>query len=246
MIYRIKSFFGGLGDTLQFSTLPEMLTKAGHEVYLCKDAPFRNPEIKSFIWGLNPFIKGEADGEWNAGDIPGLAYSNSENDFIKNWERMHGLIPENSLPKIYYEPKKITITNSFGKRETDTCAAIELSAITLKYNTAKVLSTVKNITDKYPGLVFRQWHSNHQQNKILCFGDNIVDTSTNNKLSNLCDIIHTTPVLITLNSGTHTLAAAMRRFGNNFEHYCLIPKEDYRWIMEQKKFIFPNINYIEC
>ncbi|KKS77407.1 MAG: hypothetical protein UV51_C0007G0005 [Candidatus Woesebacteria bacterium GW2011_GWC1_42_9] len=232
MIYVIKAFFGGLGDSLQFTTIPEMLTNAGHEVYLAADAPFRNPAIKPFVWGKNPFIKGESSGEWNAGDIHGRVYVNKYNDYIKNWEWIHGLEPTNSLPQIYYQPKKVD--NKFG--------IIELSCLSLHYDNSKVIKMVQQIIAGL-GIDFVQLQSPHQLNQHYVPGLPVVQISG---LEELSDIIHSCSSLITLNSGTHSLAAAIRRFGNPVDHYCLLPEKDYGWIMEGKRFVFPGINYIKC
>ena len=105
MTHGIKSYFGGLGDTLQFSTLPEMFYEKGDEVFLTDDAPFRNKNTRSLIWDLNPYVKGQLNTPWTLGDIPNRIYENKCNDFIKNWEHIHGLEPRNSFPKIYYIPK---------------------------------------------------------------------------------------------------------------------------------------------
>jgi hypothetical protein len=117
MTHGIKSYFGGLGDTLQFSTLPEMFHEQGHEVFLTADAPFRNSSIRS-IWDTNPFVKGQADVAWTLGDTPGCKYQNLFDDFIKNWEYAHGLIPKNSFPKIYHTPRVIDIIkSSYSQRD---------------------------------------------------------------------------------------------------------------------------------
>ena len=42
----LKAYHGGLGDALQFSTLPEEFYKQeGRKTYIVEDAPFRIPEI---------------------------------------------------------------------------------------------------------------------------------------------------------------------------------------------------------
>ena len=74
-IVLIKSYHGGLGDALQFSTLPEEFYKQqGRETYLLDGASFRNKEIYDLVWGCNPYIKGVMDGEWNAGDLSSGVY----------------------------------------------------------------------------------------------------------------------------------------------------------------------------
>ena len=57
----IDQEWGGLGDNLQFSTLPELLSAYGYEVYISTNNAYRNPEIKSLVWDKNPFVAGFAD-----------------------------------------------------------------------------------------------------------------------------------------------------------------------------------------
>ena len=48
------------------------------------------------------------EGEWNAGDLPHFDMSECKTgNWISNWERLHGLEPTNTRPKIYYEPQKV-------------------------------------------------------------------------------------------------------------------------------------------
>ena len=129
MTHGIKSYFGGLGDTLQFSTLPEMFHEKGDEVFLTNDAPFRNNSIKQLIWDMNPYVKGISPVPWTLGDIPGRTYKNIFNDFIKNWEYIHGLTPKNSFPKIYYTPR-----NDIPNIDV----LVDLSSISVSYDLPKI------------------------------------------------------------------------------------------------------------
>ena len=55
----VKAYHCALGDSIQFSTLPEIFSKMGYDVYLLPDASFKNQEIKDLVWMDNPYIKGE-------------------------------------------------------------------------------------------------------------------------------------------------------------------------------------------
>ena len=49
----IKAYHGGLGDCLQFSTLPEQFSKQqGRDTYVLDESNFRNKEIY-FTWFIN-------------------------------------------------------------------------------------------------------------------------------------------------------------------------------------------------
>lgn len=104
----IRSWYGGLGDNLQHSTLPRRFSELGHDVYISNQIPYRNPEIKDLVWGLNPYVKGYSDAEPNAGDIESIQYKQMGLGFLGNWEKAHGLEPPYSIiPDLYYQPKEV-------------------------------------------------------------------------------------------------------------------------------------------
>ena len=72
MNYGLKAYFGGVGDWLMWSTLPQRMTELGHTVSLCRDAYFRNDELRQLIL-LDPNIVGVTR-EWTLGDIPDNPY----------------------------------------------------------------------------------------------------------------------------------------------------------------------------
>ncbi len=251
MTYNIRGYHGGLGDQLQFSTFPEELTKLGHTVQLYDGPdvqPFRNNEIKELVWDLNPFVKGASLADWNCGDTPTIKHENKLNDYIKNWELAHGLEPKNSLPKIYYQPQKVkgklTNATNFGGAQFEVdmqkpFGLIELSSITLKYNAEHVKKTVELIMAQF-NMPFVQLTSPNQHKLFDVPGMHYYHTSG---LKDVCNVLHSCKVFVSLNSGLHSLAAAVQRFGG-FEQYCILPAKDYGWIMDGKRFVYPGINYI--
>lgn len=94
----LSAYHGGLGDNLQFSTLPEEFFKQqGRETYIWSRSKFRNPEIYDLVWGNNPYIKGIKDGEWNAGDTPEIGYKKlliilfPIGKFFMDWKELIGI-----------------------------------------------------------------------------------------------------------------------------------------------------------
>jgi hypothetical protein len=237
MIYRMRSYFGGVGDEAQFSTLPEYLTSLGHEVYMLDDPmnvqvkPFRNPDIKKLFYDCNPFIKGEKKGHWNLGDLMSVRYANRSEDFIKNWEIAFGLEPQNSYPKIYYSPVK----------HNDIHGLIELSSITLTYSSEAVIEAVKNIMSDYQNITFKQVVNQFQSKQILVPG---IETIESSDIFGMIDLIYSCSVFISLNSGSHMLGGCIRWLGNNFDQYCFLPASEQEWILKDKKFILPNVKYV--
>ena len=151
-------------------------------------------------------------------------------DFIKNIEYMCGVDPENSFPKIYYNPKKVVLIDGI----------IEVSAISLKYDPDSVRKKVEDIKAAFPNTNFGQMCTMHGND---VFKDASVIPSFT--VEEACDILFSCNVLITLSSGIHSLAAAIRR-KRKFQHICLLPEKDHEWIMSSKKFVYPEIEYLKA
>lgn len=242
MKYNIRGYHGGLGDQLQWSTLPEYLTSLGHEVYLYDGPdvqPLRNPEIRKLVWDLNPFIKGVSKENWNCGDLPGVPYQNTEKCFIMNAEKMMGLAPMNWLPKIYYTPKDIAELPQICKEQT---GVIELSAAHHKYDPATVIANTQALLAIRSDVKWMQLISPHQANPIVIPG---IPQFKIDGIFQLCDIIANCNIFVSLLSGQHSLAAALQSVNPHFEQYCLIPAHDVKSVMESRKFIYSHVEYIQ-
>ena len=234
----IKAYFGGLGDSLQFSTLPEIFSNMGYDVYLVSDSNFRNPEIKELVWGDNPYIKGEKFIDWKLGDIPGRIYENKTDNFIKNWEILHGVEAINDFPKIYYNPKKIDGID----------VIIDISAQSTQYDNKILIDNIK----KYLALN----HSNSVCRLVASkmypisdsFGFDVIEIEN---LKNYVDIINSCNVFISGSSGSHSLAASIRHINKNFKQICYLPETsnsnttNYSYFTKNKHFIYPLVEYIK-
>ena len=140
----ISNHWGGLGDWLSVSTLPEELTRQkGCDVYLHSGALFRNNEIKQ-LFLMNPFIKGVIDSPPTVGDVPGLTpgYQNligEPGSHIANWEKLHNLTPKNIFPKIYYTPNNIP--------DMSGVVLVDTTSITERYDNDEVRSLVEQLKE---------------------------------------------------------------------------------------------------
>jgi hypothetical protein len=94
----------GLGDWLSYSTLPEELTRQGHEVWIKPSVwGWRNPEVQALV-AANPFVAGFTD-------EPGSKFTRYENreprsypSWIMGMENEYGCKPTNAWPKTYMQP----------------------------------------------------------------------------------------------------------------------------------------------
>jgi hypothetical protein len=99
--------FGGLGDNLQFSTLPEEFKKQKNLDFYIHTSTYdslRNKEIFTLVWEMNPFFKGVSNENPNAGRV--YRYP-TETNMVCDIETLHGLECKNETFKLYYEPKNI-------------------------------------------------------------------------------------------------------------------------------------------
>ena len=102
----ISSHYGGLGDNLAYSTLPEEFFKQkGIKISFSKFAHFRNKEIYDLVWKKNPYVFFKVKKK-NTININSTTRFLKKYNVIQNYEKIHGLDVRNKYPKIYYTPKK--------------------------------------------------------------------------------------------------------------------------------------------
>ena len=245
----IGAWHGGLGDSLQFSTLPEEFYKQqGRETYVADGCSFRNKEIYDLVWGCNPYVKGVKEGERNAGDIPDIQFTNKNGYYssITNWEELHGLEPKNTLPKIYYTPKKLV-----GYEDT---ILVDLSSISLKHNGDKssfppaydqkeVLEEYNKLRRMYKECRFGaiQFEQDLEANTFPVISD--VDVPVKS-IFHYCDLMASSYGIIGLYSGQSALSAAIIEYNPDLVSLCLISEAVYKKHCKQSGFIFDNLNYI--
>lgn len=95
--------FGGLGDHLIYSSLPELLWKQkGIKTFISNKSIFRSKAIRDFVWRLNPYVTFTEEKGW-------FTYKTVENNFptvdgyFQNLFNLQG----DGSPKVYYEPNLI-------------------------------------------------------------------------------------------------------------------------------------------
>jgi|TARA_R110000824_G_scaffold68589_1_gene177274 hypothetical protein len=245
---RIASWFGGLGDSLQFSTLPEEFHKQqGRVSYIHAGSPFRNEEIKDLVWGANPYILGTQEGKRNAGDIPEIKYENTTNNGISNWEALHGLRPTNKYPKIYYTPNKIPgLEDSF---------IADLTSISIDYDRAKLCQSLNAVEDRYSEkktlhVQFskpinsggRETESTH--GKFNNYHTGKEDCIMIENLFHYCDVIFSAFGLIALSSGASHLSSAIKKYNPNLKSICLMNEKFHKIHKARGLFLFDNVEYL--
>lgn len=193
--------WGGLGDNLQFSTLPERFSKLGYHFYVSNKNKYRNSEIYDLVWKLNPYVKGISDENPNAGETGSYRRIYSDKSIIYNQESCHGIQPENEIPKIYYKPK---IINEFQNK-----IFVDISS---KSNfPIKPKDFDSYLKDKYRDFEiitpkFNDKIDNHKDSNFK-YNDRIKIES----IFHFCDLIHSCKYFYCCYSGQSVLASALNK-----------------------------------
>ena len=242
----LKAWHGGLGDALQFSTLPEEFSKQkGRKTYIVKDAHFRNPGIYDLVWGKNPYVLGKKEGIWNAGDLPNIPYRkegfleiNGPGNMISNWEKFHILEPTNIYPKVYYEPEKHTdIKDIF---------IVDFTSTTVNDDSKKVAECLDKIRNEYPDRKFISVSFQDIEVKNDFSGDIKFDGYIEvENIFRYCDLISSVYGYVSLHSGGTHLSSALKKYSPELKSICILSEP---WYNEHKvvdnHFLFDNVNYI--
>ena len=243
----LKAWHGGLGDALQFSTLPEeFLKQQDRKTYIVADAPFRNEGIYDLVWDKNPYVLGKKFGEWNAGDLPSIPYredgfleENGTGNMIPNWEKFHGLKPTNKYPKVYYEPEK-----DEGVKDLFIVDFTSTTVSDSKEDVIKCLDQLRNdYSDrKFVSVSFEDITPTKDLSEDVKF-DGYIEVEN---IFRYCDLISSVYGYVSLHSGGTHLSSALKEYSPNLKSICILSKE---WYNEHEvldnHFLFDNIEYLK-
>ena len=235
----LKAYHSGLGDNLQFSTLPEQFSKQhGKKTYILESASFRNEEIYDLIWGKNPYVEGKKEGPWNAGDTPEFRYSTLTGNMIKNLEKLHGLEPINTHPKIYYEPEKC--------RDMENIFIVDFSCISIDYDKNELNNVLEKLKinyfdKKFVSVCFTKQIFDGKYNKYHAGFDGYIQVEN---IFRYCDLISSAYGLVALSSGASHLSSAIKEYSPNLKSICIMPQKWYNIHKERELFLFDNVDYL--
>ena len=243
----LAAYHGGLGDNLQFSTLPEEFHKQqGRDTYIWSQASFRNQEIYDLVWGHNPYVKGIKDGDWSAGDTPNRHKTLLQNG-IANWEVLHDLNPTNKYPKIYYKPEKIDDFDnvilvdlssiSWAKRRTE-------AGISMVDEGKKILDAYESIKKKYEGKTFLGVEFTQNVSGTPLIEPDVNGIVEIESIFSYVDLIYSSFGVISLHSGQSVLAASIKNdYNNDLEVYCIMDEDEYQDQKRRAIYVFDNVTY---
>lgn len=236
--------WGGLGDNLQFSTLPELFSLDNKPCYISNQNISRNQEIEDLVWTTNPFIQGISTKVPNAGSaLPPMDGHNPS--YIKRIELSHELKASSRAPKLYISP--LLIEKLRGK------TLIDLSAAGLGGGDEKKIR--KTVSRFFPKNRLTRFFSKYIFDSSSCVQISFVNFQPNknvvidgieeikcNSLEEYCSILYSIDNLITVHSGAHSLGVSIRELpGANLKNiFCLVPRHQY----DRGLFIYENVKYL--
>ena len=238
----LKAWHGGLGDALQFSTLPEEFYKQqGRKTYIVEDAPFRNPEIYDLVWDKNPYVHGKKAGVWNAGDLAKIPYQQlcmdgkGTGNMISNWELFHGLEPVNTHPKIYYEPEMHD-----GFKDV---FIVDYTSTTIDYDQNELKRILEDTKKEYPDKRFLSvdFIKSVSSNSYDIGYDGYVEVES---IFRYCDLIASSYGILTLSSGASHMSSAIKDYSPDLKSICVMSKKWYNYHKERGLFFFDNVDYV--
>lgn len=220
--------WGGLGDNLQFSTLPEQFHKIGIDFYISSQNVYRNQEIYDLVWGMNPYVKGVSDLPPNVGSLSGWVVDQDDSpEHVNRLEMVCGSpISDLPYPKIYYKPN---ILENFVGRDI-----VNLSSISVQYSIDQIQHIIKNLPPNTISLSFNidtVQYTNEFSYKVRDIYEH-------------CDIIHSCKSYTTLHSGGSVLASAIKGDTGTQDVIVYIKEQSRRGFEVDKLYNFSNLTYI--
>lgn len=229
--------WGGLGDNLAHSTIPEHCHNAGIPCYLSKQNAYRSNEIREFVWGNNPYIAGEKDeiDETWMHNCRAKQFPNQFANHIEEIQDAYGFIPNTQYPRIYYTPK--IISDIKNKTIIDLSAHTignHYNSKTLQYETNRILEEQKiDISDVYIAAHQASYSTIHDLSNFK--------TIEIGSLFYYADVLTSIKNFITLYSGAATLAATIQ---NALQSDLTIKVFSFKWIQDSCCYNYANTDYI--
>ena len=215
----ISQPWGGLGDNLQYSTLPELFSKKGYEVYISSNNKVRNNEIFNLVWKMNPYIKGICNDLPNAGECKNKFWPDvNKNEYsIHRIEISHGFEKNNFYPTIYYTPSIIENLNDIILIDlTGSSQVFEFYKYKefIDYFVPLLDEKIKNNNFRIKIAKFNNISISPIFNKIYEYLHTKITNITNLDINSLIDysnIINSIDSLIIINSGINSLSASIKK-----------------------------------
>lgn len=240
-IVTIDAPIGGLGDSLLFSTLPQMYREHNAtSVHLTKRTlgNCRNPEVRELLYGHNPYLSSIPVDPREADIIAGIPHERAffqEARLFQNpiacIESLHGFVSQNDRPRLYYTPQRQVIPwHQF--------VVIDPYSISQHFPDEVIEAFVQRIlafsaysTDEYHDVIILESKYHHGRNSLL---PNVQRYRAKN-LYEYIDIVAAARMFLCTESGSQSIAAAVRED----QTYALCTTMH----MNSRLYVWPNVIY---
>jgi hypothetical protein len=199
--------WGGLGDNLAMSTLPEMYARQGVTTYLAADNASRNDEIRRLVWAHNPFVRGTLNATQTAGSETNdrhLAGVTMSKPIIERIECAHGLPGRNDRPEVFRMPQR--------RDEFSSKVVIDLGSVSVTGGSEKLTRYVQYILGAFQygmdDLLQVRFRNYTAQHGVYFSNIPLVEVDS---LEHYHDLLYSARSFITVHSGAQTLAVATQR-----------------------------------
>jgi hypothetical protein len=243
--------WGGLGDHLAFSTLPEEFSKHNFEFYISDKSEFRSQEIYDLVWGTNPYVKGFTSEEPNCGHLENWGCLTREIiefdpniSMHKNIESFYEIDSNSDYPRIYYKPKDYIEYNDYILVDLNSS-----SISNFNHNLNIISEYISSLKNEKVLFIF----SESSYGNMIINSDNFNDYNfkhiKTNDIFHYVDLIFSCKKFICLwSGGAHVATSIKKYYKNNLEIDCLkVDTGIKNWGTTNKSFFwYDNINYIPC
>ena len=234
--------WGGLGDNLQFSTLPRRFSENGIDTFISRKNAVRNDEIKKLVWDLNPFVNNcESDDPPNCG-MESTALTKTKRQALESarniieWQEIrHGFDPKSLLPEIGYSPQIIP--------DLGDTVVLDLGAISgfkhNKYDMGALIRNIDNILKENQNykivLIKNEYNKGHLDDRYSSI--EILETRD---IFHYADVIKSCKKFVCLLSGSVVLASCVRKENT----LCVSPVHTADKHFYPTSWTFPTVQYM--
>ena len=225
----------GLGDSLQFSTLPERYSSCNKKFYLHSSNIVNNDGIEKLVWRSNPFVqRKKSNSAINCtyhNLTPRLSKKHNVRNFVEWAEFCNGFTVENSKPKVYCKTEKID--------EVEGVSVLDLGSITCFrrnfYDQRLLIEAIKRVVDTKKTLLV---DSQFSKSPIISYF-NFMNTVKIKNIFHYTNVIKSCQRFYCLYSGGASLASAVREDGC----FVFFPEIDRKKEISGGSHLFPNNTY---
>ena len=238
----LGSHAGGLGDHLLYSTLPELYAmREMVEIFISTQPTvngpaFRNEETRALVWSFNPYVCGFVDEPPTVGEPhvwQMVKHSPRDKSPIARVERAHGFYGVNAFPRIYYQPQ---YRSAWAGRVVGDATSISQGFSNDDYE--QFVQYLCRFEPFSPDnlVMLESAHQGHSGRTV--FPNN--RRHTVESIFEYCDIIFSCAAFFCVESGSNTLASAIRQYAPTPRIFSLFSTKGFN----EQIFTWKNVHYV--